>query len=66
MGTRTATITFRLSEVEKQQIESIAEQMDIPVSQLLRKIIKEYFQERGYNNDYKFQGKLGEIKCGYL
>ena len=36
------TITIRLSEEEKQRIAEYAEKLDLTMSQLVRKAIKEY------------------------
>lgn len=36
-------ITFKLSEEEKQRIKDVARQKDIPVSQFIRELIKQYF-----------------------
>lgn len=42
------TITFRLRESEKKQLIAAAAQEDIPVSQLVRKAVKEYLlKEKG-------------------
>lgn len=40
-------ITFKLSEEEKQRIKDIARQKDIPVSQFIRELIKQYFNGEG-------------------
>ncbi len=37
---KNTTITFRLSEEEKQILEAIAEKKDVPVSQLVREGIR--------------------------
>ena len=39
------TITFRLSEQEKEQIVALAARKDIPFSQLIREAIRKYIQE---------------------
>ena len=39
------TITFRLSETEKQKIVEMAAKRDIPVSQLVRELCREIFKE---------------------
>ena len=39
------TITFRLSETEKQKIVEMAAKRDIPVSQLVRELCRESFQK---------------------
>ena len=38
------TITFRLSETEKQKIVEIAKKRDISVSQLIRELCREIFE----------------------
>lgn len=38
---KNATITFRLSEEEKKQLEEMAARLDVPVSQIIRKFIRE-------------------------
>lgn len=43
---KTATIAFRLSEVEKEQLEKIATTKDIPVSQLVREAIRKYLLKK--------------------
>ena len=42
---KSATITIRLSEQDKTQLEAIAERKDIPISQMVREAIKEYIKE---------------------
>lgn len=42
---KTATITLRISEVEKNKIMELAKKKDIPVSQLIRELCREIFQE---------------------
>lgn len=39
---KNTSVTFRLSEAEKARLEDIAKEKDIPVSQLIREIIREY------------------------
>lgn len=46
---KNATITFRLNEQEKAQLEQQAEKLDIPVSQLIRVLIKEALATREEN-----------------
>ena len=43
------TITFRLSEAEKQKIVEMAAKRDIPVSQLVRELCRKTLEERGSN-----------------
>lgn len=43
---KTATIAFRLSEKEKEQLENIATTKDIPVSQLVREAIRKYLLKK--------------------
>lgn len=47
---KNATITFRLKEQEKERLEEKAAAMDIPLSQLIRNIIKEAIQKEENNN----------------
>ncbi len=49
---KTATITLRISEEEKQKIIELAKKRDIPVSQLIRELCREIFNE-GENNNGK-------------
>ena len=42
---KTATITFRISEQLKELLEDMAAKKDIPVSQIIRECIKEYIQK---------------------
>ena len=42
---KTATITLRISEEEKQKIIELAKKRDIPVSQLIRELCREIFNE---------------------
>ena len=37
-----ANITFKLSETEKEKIKAIASSKDIPMSQLIREVLKDY------------------------
>ena len=37
-----ATITFRIDEVEKERLEKISAEKDIPISQIIREIIRKY------------------------
>ena len=45
------TITFRLSETEKQKIVEMAAKRDIPVSQLVRELCREIFKEDEKQSD---------------
>lgn len=38
-------ITFKLSEAEKEAIRTLAARRDIPMSQLIREIIKKYMED---------------------
>ena len=42
---KTSTITLRISEEEKEKITEIARKRDIPVSQLIRELCREIFEE---------------------
>ncbi len=42
---KTSTITLRISEAEKNKITELAKKRDIPVSQLIRELCREIFQE---------------------
>ena len=42
-----STITFRLSEEEKAKIYDLAASRDIPVSQLIRELCRQIFNEGG-------------------
>lgn len=42
---KTEKITIRISELEKEKLQEIAEKKDIPMSQIIREIIKNYIQE---------------------
>ena len=48
---KSATITFRLSEWEKEQITLLALKKDIPASQLIREAIKSIIKEDQNNGD---------------
>lgn len=37
-----ANITFKLSEAEKEKIKAISQAKDIPMSQLIREVLKDY------------------------
>ena len=37
-----ATITFRIDEAEKERLEKISAEKDIPISQIIREIIRKY------------------------
>lgn len=37
-----ANITFKLSEAEKERIKALAAAKDIPMSQLIREVLKDY------------------------
>lgn len=43
---KNTSITFRVSEGEKARLEELAKERDIPVSQLIREIVKEYFMNK--------------------
>lgn len=45
-----ARITFRIKEEEKEQIEAIALNKDIPLSQLMRELIREAIKEARNDN----------------
>lgn len=45
------TITFRLSDEEKRELEQLAEQTGMTISQLLRKGIKEILKQEAENAD---------------
>ena len=42
---KTSTITLRISNEEKEKITELAKKKDIPVSQLIRELCREIFQE---------------------
>lgn len=46
MSKKTETIAFRLNPEDKQKLEAYAREKDIPVSQIIRIALKEYFQSR--------------------
>ena len=39
------SITIRLTEQEKERIKAVAAKKDIPVSQIIRELIKEYIEK---------------------
>ena len=39
-----ATLSFRLTEQEKEQLKAIAERQDVALSKLIRNIVKEYLK----------------------
>lgn len=45
MNKKDTSITIRISEAEKNKIKQIADQRDIPVSQVIRELVREIFQE---------------------
>lgn len=47
---KNATITFRLNELEKERLEQLAAAKDIPVSQLVRALIKNALEESSHND----------------
>lgn len=42
---KTEKITIRISDQEKEKLQAIAVKKDIPMSQIIREIIKNYIQE---------------------
>ena len=42
---KNTTITFRIKESEKEQLELVAAKRDIPVSQIIREAIREVIQK---------------------
>lgn len=42
---KNSTITIRISEQEKAQLEILAARWDAPMSQLIREAIREYYKE---------------------
>ena len=44
---KNATISLRISEIEKKQLEQIAANKDIPISQLIRESIRYYLLMNG-------------------
>ena len=45
-----ANITFKLSEAEKEKIKAIANSKDIPMSQLIREVLKDYIYKTEVEN----------------
>lgn len=41
---KTANIGLRISEEEKAKLEAIAKEKDVPVSQLIRELVRQYFE----------------------
>jgi predicted transcriptional regulator len=41
---KTESITIRISEIEKEQLKNMAQELDVPVSQLIRQAIKVFIQ----------------------
>ena len=39
-----ANITFKLTEAEKERIKAYAEQNDVPMSQVIREALKNFFE----------------------
>lgn len=48
---KNATIGLRISEAEKQKLELIAANKDIPISQLIREAIRYYLMMNGENKN---------------
>lgn len=46
---KTAMITFKLSEVEKEQLIALAQKNDVALSQIVREAIREYIQKEEKN-----------------
>lgn len=44
-----STLTLRISEQEKEQIKALAQKKDIPASQLVREILRNYIKEAARN-----------------
>lgn len=44
---KTESITLRITETEKEQLKQIAQKLDVPMSQLIRRAIKEIIQKEG-------------------
>lgn len=42
---KTDKITIRISEEEKEQLKAIAAKKDVPMSQLIREMIKDFIKE---------------------
>lgn len=45
MNEKDTSLTFRLSEKEKEKLKALAKERDIPVSQLVREICRKIFKE---------------------
>lgn len=43
---KTESITIRISEAEKEQLKTIAARKDIPMSQIIRQVIKDYIDKQ--------------------
>lgn len=43
-----ATITIRIKEQEKEQLRAAAERLDIPMSQLLRGLVKNFLENKDF------------------
>jgi predicted DNA binding CopG/RHH family protein len=39
------SITIRISEAEKEQLKAIAARKDVPMSQIIREVVKDYIQK---------------------
>ena len=50
MNEKDTSLTFRLSEKEKEQLKTLAAKRDIPVSQLVRELCREIFNQEEKNN----------------
>ena len=59
---KTSTITLRISEEEKEKITEIAKKRDIPVSQLIRELCREIFEEVEWYECTKLENNKGERK----
>lgn len=44
---KTEVLNIRISEAEKAKLKAIAADKDIPMSQIIREVIKKYIQEEG-------------------
>ena len=44
---KTSSVTIRISDAEKAKLQAIAANKDIPMSQIIREVIKKYIQEEG-------------------
>lgn len=44
---KTESITIRITEIEKEKLKEIAQNLDVPMSQLIRQAIKNIIQEEG-------------------